>query len=122
MPRGDRTGPWGLGSRTGRGLGYCSDFSTPGYTKGPGMGIGWGRGWGRGWRRGRGAGWGRGGGSFPYPYYLEAAPPYPIAPVGPTALDPKEESKYLEQTLTGLKKEIELIEKRLTELASEEKD
>ena len=113
MPRGNRTGPWGLGSRTGRGLGYCSGFSTPGYSKGPGMG------WRRGWARGRG------GGFSPYPYYSsEAVTPYPIAPVGswPTAPDPKEESKYLEQTLDGLKKEIELVEKRLEELASEKQD
>ncbi|UCE14394.1 MAG: DUF5320 domain-containing protein [Candidatus Heimdallarchaeota archaeon] len=120
MPRGDRTGPWGWGSRTGRGLGYCSGYSTPGYTKGLGMGMGWGRGWGHGWRRGGGAGWGGAGGGrfFPYPFYYpsEATPPYPASPI---PLDPKEESKYLEQTLTRLKKEIELIEKRLEELASE---
>ncbi len=123
MPRGNRTGPRGLGARTGRGLGYCSGFSTPGYTKGPGMG--WGGGWGHGWRRGGGAGWGRGGrfAPYPYPYYpSEGVPPYPIVPEGPTALDPKEESKYLEQTLAGLKKEIDLIEKRLEELASDKQD
>ncbi|MFW9905980.1 MAG: DUF5320 domain-containing protein [Candidatus Thorarchaeota archaeon] len=121
MPRGDRTGPWGLGSRTGRGLGYCSGFSTPGYTKGPGMGMGWGRGWGLG--GGRGGGWGRGRGGifpYPYPYYSsEAVPPYPVPPVGPVTLDPNEESKYLEQTLKSLKNEIKRVETRLEELASE---
>jgi len=64
MPWGDRTGPLGLGPMTGRGLGYCAGFNTPGFVKGPGFGWGrgWGRGfgWGRGWRwfRGRGRGWG----------------------------------------------------------------
>jgi len=31
MPYGDRTGPRGLGPRTGRGLGLCSGYPTPGY-------------------------------------------------------------------------------------------
>ncbi len=121
MPWGDRTGPRGFGPRTGRGLGYCSGYPTPGYTKGPGMGMGWGRGRGGRWGRGRGGRWGRGGGYFSaLDYDLPVAvPPYPPAPVMP---DPQEESKYLGQVLTGLRKEIEAIEKRLTELASEKKD
>lgn len=122
MPRGDRTGPWGFGSMTGRGLGYCAGYSTPGYTKGPGMGWGRGYGWGRGWG---GGGWGRGRGFYPSPYYYPpdvsrfspaAVPPWP------TALGPEDESKYLDQTLKSLKKEIELIEKRLAELATEKKE
>ena len=63
MPWGDRTGPLGLGPRTGRGLGFCSGFNSPGFTKGSGWGFGrgWGRGLGRGWGRGRrGFGFGRG--------------------------------------------------------------
>jgi hypothetical protein len=31
MPRGDRTGPMGMGARTGRKAGYCSGFGVPGY-------------------------------------------------------------------------------------------
>ena len=31
MPGGDRTGPQGQGSRTGRGLGYCAEDDQPGY-------------------------------------------------------------------------------------------
>jgi hypothetical protein len=31
MPRGDRTGPAGMGPMTGRGAGYCAGYSTPGY-------------------------------------------------------------------------------------------
>ena len=123
MPRGNRTGPWGFGSMTGRGLGYCAGYSTPGYTKGSGMGRGRGYGWGRGWR---GGGWGGGRRFYPSPYYYppDVTPPYPPATVPPwsTALDPEDESKYLDQTLSSLKKEIELIEKRLEELASEKKD
>lgn len=33
MPRGDRTGPAGMGPRTGRAAGYCAGYSTPGYTR-----------------------------------------------------------------------------------------
>ncbi|MDD4146648.1 MAG: DUF5320 domain-containing protein [Clostridia bacterium] len=52
MPGFDGTGPLGQGSRTGRGLGYC--------TPGVGFGRGFGRGLGRGLRRGYGAGYGYG--------------------------------------------------------------
>jgi hypothetical protein len=48
MPRGDKTGPEGRGSMTGRGLGYCRGFGEPGYTAGGGRGRGSGRGLGRG--------------------------------------------------------------------------
>ena len=30
MPRGDRTGPGGLGAGTGRGAGYCMGYDVPG--------------------------------------------------------------------------------------------
>jgi hypothetical protein len=31
MPRGNRTGPMGMGPMTGRGAGYCAGFSVPGF-------------------------------------------------------------------------------------------
>ncbi|MGI6207796.1 MAG: DUF5320 domain-containing protein, partial [Anaerolineae bacterium] len=31
MPRGDRTGPQGMGPMTGRGAGYCAGYGVPGY-------------------------------------------------------------------------------------------
>ncbi len=31
MPRGDGTGPQGLGPMTGRGAGFCSGYDVPGY-------------------------------------------------------------------------------------------
>lgn len=57
MPGGDRTGPTGMGPRTGRAMGYCAGFGQPGFLSGPAM-AGWsgrgffgrGRGGGRGWR------------------------------------------------------------------------
>jgi len=45
MPRGSRTGPLGRGPRTGRGLGYCAGFPSPGFeTPRFGRGFGYGRG------------------------------------------------------------------------------
>lgn len=41
MPGGDRTGPMGMGPMTGRGLGYCTDFTGFGrFAKGRGRGFG----------------------------------------------------------------------------------
>ena len=31
MPRGDRTGPFGLGARTGRKAGFCAGWNVPGF-------------------------------------------------------------------------------------------
>jgi hypothetical protein len=48
MPRGDRTGPSGLGPRTGRAAGYCAGYPIPGFMNpepGFGRGLGFGRGW-----------------------------------------------------------------------------
>lgn len=48
MPRGDRTGPLGLGPLTGRGAGFCTCFKIPGYQNsrvGRGMWLGRGRGY-----------------------------------------------------------------------------
>ena len=58
MPRGDGTGPQGMGPVTGRAAGYCAGYGIPGYTN-----PGWGRGFycrGGYFGRGGGAGTGRG--------------------------------------------------------------
>jgi len=60
MPRGDRTGPLGEGPRTGRQMGYCTGYESPGFA---GIQTNWkgtGRGFGRGFGRGAGGGYGRG--------------------------------------------------------------
>ncbi|MHB0878209.1 MAG: DUF5320 domain-containing protein [Anaerolineae bacterium] len=64
MPRGDRTGPEGMGPRTGRAAGFCAGYDVPGYANAR---VGWGLGGSRrghrhwfyatglpGWLRGRG--------------------------------------------------------------------
>jgi len=68
MPGRDRTGPVGMGSRTGKGMGVCAGASDPGYASPPqgrGRMMQGGRGIGRGVGRGRcgggfGGGFGRG--------------------------------------------------------------
>lgn len=48
MPRGDRTGPMGMGPMTGRGAGYCNGFAAPGFANPVGFKGGFGCGFGRG--------------------------------------------------------------------------
>ena len=59
MPRGDGTGPKGMGPKTGRAAGSCAGPAEPGSAKG-GLGKGAGRGLGAGAGRGLGLGAGRG--------------------------------------------------------------
>jgi len=135
MPAGDRTGPWGGGSRTGRGLGYCSGSLHPGYMT-PGPGLGFGGGLGAGWGRGggglgRGMGMGRGRGfrhfgrgrfwGYPYP----PAAPYGYPPAGPQDPAGAEESllarraEYFEEELARIKERLEELKKSQDEKADE---
>lgn len=114
MPFGDRTGPWGLGPMTGRGMGYCAGFPVPGFMNpgyGFGRGFGSGRGFGRGLGLGRGRGWRRSGFfpslsypspwampygfSFPYghPYGMDY-PPYSYSPWTPQASAQQEQQNF----------------------------
>lgn len=57
MPGGDRTGPFGEGSMTGRRMGYCTGNDHPGFTRLRSFRGGrFGRGFGRGFGQGRGFG------------------------------------------------------------------
>ncbi len=111
MPKGDGTGPMGLGPRTGRGLGYCSGYNVPGYLN-P-LGAYWGFGRGFGWfGRGRG---------FRHMYYLTGLPgwargwfgypPYPVSNI-----DEKDilsaEAKYLEDQLKYIKERLDQLDKK----------
>lgn len=44
MPRGDGTGPMGMGPMIGRGAGFCAGFTAPGYSNQAGFGFDRGRG------------------------------------------------------------------------------
>ncbi len=73
MPRGDGTGPMGIGPMTGRAAGFCAGFGIPGnMNPGPAWGYGRGLGRGRGLRfrgRGFGPGFGRRAGWWAAPYH-----------------------------------------------------
>ena len=113
MPGGNRTGPEGYGSRTGRGLGYCSGYDSPGFTKGTPRGGG---GFGRGFRgRGRGF-WRRE--HYPDPYYGPA--PYYRGTYPKPSKD--EEKSYLEGIVKDLEDELKAIKERLQELSKEKKE
>ncbi len=132
MPSGDRTGPMGQGSKTGRAMGYCSGSDAPGYTTGipAGAGRGAGRGGGSGMGRGAGRGAGRGGGQgfrcrrIPgfergggfaargdYPGYY-----YPAPAQSRTESD----VNLLENRISSLKQELETLTESLKELRPQE--
>ena len=118
MPGGDRTGPAGYGPRTGRALGYCAGYSSPGYTWGGGWGRG--RGFGRGFGRGYGRGWG-----YRDPYYVPYASTPVYAPAQPLPTSDqvtmlKQEKDYLESEMKGMQSAIEDISRRISELESKE--
>lgn len=118
MPGGDRTGPMGMGSMTGRAAGYCAGFGASRHAH-PGLGCGFGYGRGRGFGGGgRGRrnmyyatgrpGWSRfGRGAVPYGY-----PPYRTP-------DPGTEAEALRNQAEMLKTELNAIEKRLSEIEAE---
>jgi hypothetical protein len=112
MPSGDRTGPMGQGPRTGRALGFCSEYDTPGFTKRFGGSIGRGFGFGRG--RGRGMGYGRGRNfGWPFSGFFYGFP-------GTQPVSKDDEIKMLKAQAENLKRNQKDIEKRLSELEKEE--
>ncbi|QGP93873.1 hypothetical protein MGLY_32960 [Neomoorella glycerini] len=121
MPRGDRTGPWGLGPRTGRGAGYCNGFPVPGFMN---PAFGFGRGLGLGLGRGRGLGLGRrwAWGFFPPSYgwfpggwwgapFPGAVPPQGAAP----------EVEFLKQQAAVLEGQLKAVKEQLKALQQEER-
>ncbi|MCD6596609.1 MAG: DUF5320 domain-containing protein [Bacteroidales bacterium] len=64
MPNGDRTGPYGEGSMTGRSMGYCSGSDMSGNADGRGRARGFGHG-----GSGRGFGFRRGMGAFNHHWF-----------------------------------------------------
>lgn len=121
MPGFDGTGPRGLGSRTGWGLGFCPPGTGSGRPYGWfGRGVGrggfpWGGGRGRAWGGGRGWGWRAwlGWGAYapvPWSWQYQDVPQATV-----------DEKSYLEEELSMLQKEMVSIKSRLGELASKEK-
>ncbi len=117
MPRGDGTGPAGMGVMTGRAAGYCAGYSVPGYMNyAGGRGLGFGRGFSR--AIGRGFGWRSG--------FFGGAPgflgfnPYTYAPGAQYRnTDPETEKQALQEQSDALEAEVEKIKKRLSEMNAE---
>lgn len=115
MPRGDGTGPAGMGPMTGRAAGYCAGYDRPGFMNPVGgrMGVGF------GWGRGRGLGYGRGFGRWGYP----AADPYgaPYAPYTQYGYTQDQEKDLLKNQAQALENDLKQIKKRISELETASK-
>ena len=111
MPGGDRTGPMGQGPVTGRRLGYCAGFNSPGFAKGNGAWTGRGFAFGRGMGRGRGTGRGWG---FGVPYQN-----YSFASQWNAPVSKEDEIRFLKSEADALKRSQQDIENRLKELEKE---
>jgi len=118
MPRGDGTGPGGLGPMSGRGAGYCAGYAMPGYAnptvfRGAGPRMGWG-----------GGGGGRG---HRHWYYATGMPRWarfgtPGVPAWQDAYRPptaQQEAQALRDQSEWLKEQLGAIEQRLSELEQE---
>ena len=112
MPRGDQTGPNGMGPMSGRGAGFCAGYETPGYAY-P-MDCRWGmrRAWGR--RSGRPMGFGhRGfagrGGMRGEMHYAAYAVPYP----------PEEKEEMLKNREIWLQEQLEEVRGELKTMSKD---
>ncbi len=115
MPRGDSTGPMGMGPMTGRGAGYCAGYNMPGYLNNAGgrnFGMGFGRGAGFGGRGGRGGGFG-----FRNRFIASGLASFGgIFAVSNPDQDPGLEKKILDNRAEALQMELDAVKKRLDQL------
>ena len=122
MPRGDGTGPAGMGPMTGRAAGYCAGYSVPGFMN-PAGGRGFwgrGRGGGRGWRHWYYAtglpGWARAGVGYPawggpaFPFPPQAAPQAPTMTVEQELEGLKRQADYFQDALGQINQRIQQLE------------
>jgi hypothetical protein len=105
MPRGDGSGPMGMGPMTGRATGICegndvAGFISPAFGRGCGMGFG----------RGRGMGFRRGGGFGLMRWRMN-----PIASQAQKP-EPEMEKQSLNDYAKELEAELESTKKRLSEI------
>lgn len=120
MPRGDGTGPLGMGPMTGRSFGFCTGTGMPGNTRTlPVSGFGWGTG-------GRGAGMGRrGSGGRGYRCMQFAYGPFPDwrqgegAAAGSIMADTAGQKQALKLQAVALQARLDAINKRLATLEQE---
>lgn len=113
MPRGDQTGPRGMGPMTGRAAGFCAGFAAPGFVSGGRQAYG------------RGGGWARGGGGWGWrnQFYATGAPGwarYGGPMVAYPRLDPAGERQTLRAQAEALQSDLALINERLAALEHDE--
>ncbi len=121
MPRGDGTGPAGMGPMTGRAAGLCAGYPVPGYMNPVGGRGFWGWGRGRGGGRGRRnwfwatgvPGWARAGAGFG----AWGGPAAPFAPAMTSA--PQQELEALKQQASYFQDALKDIQGRIDELQSD---
>jgi len=124
MPRGDGTGPAGMGPMTGRAAGFCAGYGMPGYMNPIGgrgyWGWGRGRGGGRGRGLGRGFGWARAG--YGWPAWGGYAGPYmPYLAPGTQQVTAQQELDGLKQQAEYFKDALDEINERIEQLEAESK-
>ena len=130
MPRGDKTGPEGLGPETGRAAGYCSGCTMPGFMNPGGGGF-------DGVRKGISGRAGRGRGNRNW-YYATGLPGwkrynmglpargedpeyrYPGIPYAPE-VEPEQETQILKDQTDFLKQQLGDIQKRTEEIKKGQK-
>jgi len=124
MPRGDKTGPAGMGPITGRAAGYCAGYQAPGFVSSAVGGGYWGWGRGRGWRRWFHAtglpGWSR----APMGYPPWSGPVYLFVPQAgsfPLAMTAEQELDALRKQAEFFQDELGQINKRMEQLEEESK-
>ena len=115
MPRGDGTGPNGQGSRTGRGMGFCSGLDRPGFMNFGNPNYGFRRG---GFPRDGGMGRGFGGGRGNYWNTLQQNQNYAQAPIQ----NPPQEKECVEQEIKMLQNELSEMESYLKELKNKKEN
>ena len=123
MPRGDKTGPQGIGPMTGRAAGYSAVYPVPRFANpNGGHGMGYRRGFGGG-RRGFRGGYDA---ASPLPAYMGEAqyvsPPPPAAGYSNTyspAGNPDQELEMLKNQTSYIEETLENIKKRINELETE---
>lgn len=108
MPRGDRTGPLGMGPKTGRAAGFCAGSDRPGFMNPAGGGMGFGRGAGGGGGRGRGR----------RNMFLATGFPGGQRFGAARAVAPETETQLLREQVSALQAGLETVLRRLEELSA----
>jgi len=114
MPRGDGTGPAGLGPRTGRAAGDCAGHQVPGFMNPVGF---CGRGRGRGYRRMYYA--------TGLPFWARGAYTAPVYPAygKPASVDEAvEEIEALTEQLELMQEQVKAVQQRLDQLNKNRKE